>query len=343
MNNPTPASLLKKITLKRAALAEAKAAHAVALAECRAASHDLASSDPVDNAFSVSRSHAADTAVFKANALVKRRAYALATLEDALDSARHAAAAARAAADRALHDADLSATAEDRTAYARAVEADEEAAEAVAAPTAPTAADLRAALHRAEAALKRAEARHAEAAAAYPALAAAHRVACEAPRPFGISTASIAARAAREARDAGDRAISRAAGQVKRATAAAFRARRAYEATFAEAPAAAALAAHRLAVEAAAAAPVEVTAETLLEQIAALRGQSLDFFMSRAGRARICLRNNPASRAQATRSLAATLEAMRLNLAARAADSASRKLIEAMETEEDAAAWNRNA
>jgi hypothetical protein len=99
----------------------------------------------------------------------------------------------------------------------------------------PDAADLRADLARAEAALKRAEARHADAAAAYPALAEAHRLACEVPRPIGISTASLAARAAREAREAGDRAIARAAGQVKRATAAAFRARRAYEATFAEA------------------------------------------------------------------------------------------------------------
>jgi hypothetical protein len=76
----------------------------------------------------------------------------------------------------------------------------------------------------------------------------------------------------------------------------------------------------------------------LLEEIANLRGQSLDFYMSRAGRARICLRNNPYIRAEATLALAATLEAMRLNLAARAADAASRKLIEAMETEEDAAA-----
>lgn len=85
----------------------------------------------------------------------------------------------------------------------------------------------------------------------------------------------------------------------------------------------------------------EVTAETLLAEISAMSGQSLDFFMSRAGRARICLRNNPACRAKATQSLAATLEAMRANLAARIADSASRKLIEAMETEEDAAAWAR--
>jgi hypothetical protein len=102
----------------------------------------------------------------------------------------------------------------------------------------------------------------------------------------------------------------------------------------------AALHAAAAAVDAAAAdaAPAAPDAETLLEEIAALRGQSLDFFMSRAGRARICLRNNPACRAQATRSLAATLEAMRLNLAARAADAASRKLIEAMETEADAAA-----
>jgi hypothetical protein len=94
----TPADLDKRIEAKRAALAEAKAAHAVALAESRAASHDLAMSDPVDNAFSMSRANSAGSTVFKANALVKRRAYALATLEDALDSARRTAAAAEATA-----------------------------------------------------------------------------------------------------------------------------------------------------------------------------------------------------------------------------------------------------
>jgi len=190
----TPASLLKKITLKRNALAEAKAAHAVALAEFHAR---RAATNSHDN-----------SAVFKACALVKRRAYALAGLEDALDSARHAAAAARRAADAALHDADMDATAEDRTAYARAVQADEEAAEAVAAAAAAPAAPLagtgsaaqaavnaawnnaaarEAALHAADAAVDAAAREHGfhgphhhAALAAYSAALAAHRLAIEA-------------------------------------------------------------------------------------------------------------------------------------------------------------------
>ena len=91
-----------------------------------------------------------------------------------------------------------------------------------------------------------------------------------------------------------------------------------------------------------AAAP-EVTAETLLAEISAMSGQSLDFFMSRAGRARACLRDKPALRFQATQSLAATLEAMRANLAARVADAACQRLIQALETEADAAAAQRDS
>ena len=190
MTKHTPASLLKKITIKRDSLAEAKAAHAVALAECRAASHDLATADPVDNAFAVARDNAARSAVFKANALVKRRAYALAGLEDALDAARHAAAAARAAADRALHDADLSATAEDRTAYARAVEADEEAAEAVAAATLRPTADGEAV--DAVASLATLPASLVEAAREYLAAVAADCGVANAARHFGAEKDAVA-------------------------------------------------------------------------------------------------------------------------------------------------------
>jgi hypothetical protein len=244
----TPADLDKRIEAKRAALAEAKAAHAVALAESRAASHDLAMSDPVDNAFSMSRANSAGSTVFKANALVKRRAYALATLEDALDSARRTAAAA-VKPDPVTEAAAAVKVA--RTALRRLDKgADLETQRAATV-----------ALHRAEAAL---------------------------------DAAKYAALSARCAADT--------------------------------APA-----------EAKPAAPV-ITAETLLAEISALSGQSLDFFMSRAGRARACLRDNPSLRSQATRSLAATLEAMRANLAARVADAACQRLIQALETEADAAA-----
>jgi predicted amidohydrolase len=115
MNN-TPASLLKKITLKRAALAEAKAAHAEAVRTASASARSLGYSDPVDNAIDKARADADSRAVFDAHRLVKRRAYALAGLEDALDRAHVMAAAAHRAADVALHDADLDATAEDRAA-----------------------------------------------------------------------------------------------------------------------------------------------------------------------------------------------------------------------------------
>ena len=83
----------------------------------------------------------------------------------------------------------------------------------------------------------------------------------------------------------------------------------------------------------------EPTAETLLAEITELGGQSLDVFMSHAGRARICLRNNPAMRSQATKSLAATLDAMRANLAARVTQASARRLVEALESEFD----NQNA
>jgi len=196
MNNPTPASLLKKITLKRAALAEAKAAHAVALAESRAASHDLATSDPVDNYFSKSRSHSADVAVYKAYRLVDRRAYALATLGDALDSARRTAAAARRAADAALHDAGMDATAEDRAAYARAVQADDEAAEALAAATADSralAAASRAALAVAAGDTPAAEAPAAAAPKPLAAAPEAPKPAAEAPKPLAATPEEVSA------------------------------------------------------------------------------------------------------------------------------------------------------
>jgi hypothetical protein len=85
------------------------------------------------------------------------------------------------------------------------------------------------------------------------------------------------------------------------------------------------------------------TAETLLAEISAMSGQSLDFFMSRAGRARACLRDNPDLRPQVTESLAATIGAMRADLAARVANAASERLIRALEAEADAAAARKEA